>query len=298
METSSAPAAAEQVVEDLTETMQTLSHTDFVTLWSSFKQTLIDLLPSLTTAVIIFVIGYLLIHFIVKFTHRILTHSKADPALHHFVLSALRISLYIFLAIIITSLLIPRAIGGMVATLSIFGLAISLAVKDSLANLSGGISLLFTKPFSQGDFVTIDSLEGTVQDIRLNYTVLSTIDNKRIHIPNGDVAKAKITNFTSQPNRRLDLNFPIGYRNDFEEGKRIINSLLEQHQMALHDPEPIVRVMELGDSAVVIGCRVWVSTADYWSLKYDLLEQVKTAFDVAGISIPYSQLDVHVKNLP
>jgi len=174
--------------------------------------------------------------------------------------------------------------------MSVLGLAVSLAIQDSLSNLAGGISVLFTKPFSIGDYVDIGSSEGTVQDIRLNYTVIKTVDNKVVHVPNGDVAKAQITNFTSEPTRRLDLDFSIGYNDDFALAQRLISGIIAQHPQALADPEPIVRMVGHGESAVVIGCRVWCATPDYWNLKFDLLEQVKEQFDRNGISIPFNRL--------
>ena len=115
-----------------------------------------------------------------------------------------------------------------------------------------------------------------------------------MHIPNGDVAKAEIVNFTYEPTRRLDLVFSIGYGDDFEKAKRIIRGALGDNPLAHRDPEPVVRMSEHGDSAIKIACRVWVDTPDYWTLNFDLLEEVKRRFDAEGISIPYNQMDVHL----
>lgn len=286
---------ASSVADEVNETIQTISSMDLKTLWSVVWDFFVRIFPMLLTAGIIFLVGFLLIRLLMSFSRRLLKRSKIDLTLHHFILSILRICLYVVLAITVLSILLPDAVAGLIATLSIFGLAISLAVKDSLANLAGGISVLFTKPFALGDYVSIGSTEGNIKEIRLNYTILSTIDNKIIHIPNGDVSKAQIINFTNEPTRRLDLVFSIGYHDDFEEAKQIIRDLLAAHPLALTEPEPVVRMLEQGTSSIHLTCRVWVNTPDYWSLRFDLLEQVKTSFDKVGISIPFQQLEVNLR---
>ncbi|HJF56494.1 mechanosensitive ion channel family protein [Anaerotruncus colihominis] len=258
----------------------------------------LDLLPKLLTAALILLVGIILVRWAAKFARNLLKHSRLDVTLHNFIVSILSALLYILLAIIVVTVLVPSAAGSLITMFGVFGLAVSLAVKDSLANLAGGMSVLFTKPFALGDYVNINGNEGTVQEIRLNYTVIKTVDNKLVHIPNGDVAKAEITNFTAQETRRLDLVFSIGYDDDFEQAKKIIREIVHDNPLAHSDPEPIVRMVEHGDSAIRIGCRVWVDTADYWTLNYDLLEEVKRRFDAAGIHIPYNQLEIAIRREP
>ena len=258
----------------------------------------LDLLPKLLTAALILLVGIILVRWAAKFARNLLKHSRLDVTLHNFIVSILSALLYILLAIIVVTVLVPSAAGSLITMFGVFGLAVSLAVKDSLANLAGGMSVLFTKPFALGDYVNINGNEGTVQEIRLNYTVIKTVDNKLVHIPNGDVAKAEITNVTAQETRRLDLVFSIGYDDDFEQAKKIIREIVHDNPLAHSDPEPIVRMVEHGDSAIRIGCRVWVDTADYWTLNYDLLEEVKRRFDAAGIHIPYNQLEIAIRREP
>lgn len=258
----------------------------------------LDLLPKLLTAALILLVGIILVRWAAKFARNLLKHSRLDVTLHNFIVSILSALLYILLAIIVVTVLVPSAAGSLITMFGVFGLAVSLAVKDSLANLAGGMSVLFTKPFALGDYVNINGNEGTVQEIRLNYTVIKTVDNKLVHIPNGDVAKAEITNFTAQETRRLYLVFSIGYDDDFEQAKKIIREIVHDNPLAHSDPEPIVRMVEHGDSAIRIGCRVWVDTADYWTLNYDLLEEVKRRFDAAGIHIPYNQLEIAIRREP
>lgn len=296
METAStdvqaAASAAADVINDAVETLAS----DPVTFWSQAKDYfLTSVAPKLIMIVIICLVGLFLIRLIMAFLKKLFERSKLDSSLHVFTLSMIRIALFILLGITVLAVASPSAATGLIATMGIFGLAISLAVKDSLSNLAGGLSVLFTRPFALGDYVTIGSAEGTVKEIRLNYTLLATVDNKIIHIPNGDVAKALITNFTGVEKRRLDLEFSIGYQDDFERAKAIISDILRKNPKALQDPEPVVRMVEHGSSAIVLCCRVWVNTADYWPLNFNLHEQVKKEFDSAGISIPYNQLDVHL----
>ena len=150
------------------------------------------------------------------------------------------------------------------------------------------------RPFSIGDYVEIGASEGTVGEIGLVHTILHTIDNKKVYIPNADVSAARITNYTAEATRRLDLVFSISYQDNIELAKETILEVLRQNPLARQEPAPLVRVCAYSSSSVDIACRVWVDTADYWTLNYDLFEQVKLAFDAAGISIPFQQVDLHV----
>ncbi|MBE6907928.1 MAG: mechanosensitive ion channel family protein [Ruminococcaceae bacterium] len=282
------------VTQEAVDALKSLAEMPGTTRWDYLWDGFIKLLPKLFTAAGILIIGIILIRLLLRLTRKMLQKSKLDPTLHHFMLSIFGICLYLVLGTMVLATLVPDAVGGLIALMSVFGLAISLAVKDSLANLAGGISVLFTKPFALGDYVQINSTEGTVEEIRLNYTVLKTFDNKVVHIPNGDVAKAQIVNFTCEPTRRLDITFSISYYDDFQKAQELIQTAASAHPMALDDPEPSVRVSEYASSAMLICCRVWCKTPDYWTLKFDLLEEVKRIFDQNGITIPHDQLDVHI----
>ena len=286
LDTVGAGSAAEGIQEVVSE----IVGMDTPNRWRFLLEGLKRLAPKLLTIVLILLIGTLLIRMVIRVSRRLLEKSKLEVTLHSFILSIFKICLYTLLGILALTILIPDAIGWVVALMSVFGLAVSLAIQESLSNLAGGISVLFTKPFSIGDYVDIGGREGTVQDIRLNYTVIKTVDNKVVHVPNGDVAKAQITNFTSEPMRRLDLDFSIGYEDDFALAQKLVTEMIAQHPQAYADPEPIVRMVGHGESAVVLGCRVWCATPDYWNLKFDLLEQVKEQFDRNGISIPFNRL--------
>ena len=176
--------------------------------------------------------------------------------------------------------------------MSILGLAVSLSVKDSLSNLAGGLTILGTKPFKVGDYVEIGETGGTVQEIGLVYTKLTTIDNRRILMPNSLVVDAQVTNYTTEPLRRVDLTVSASYDAPVEKVKQTIQGVLKDHDKILLDPPPFARLSGYGDSAMEYTIRVWCENGDYWTVYHDLLEEIKTAFDREHISIPYPHLEV------
>ncbi len=186
---------------------------------------------------------------------------------------------------------------GLTALVASFGVAAGLAVNGALSNFAGGVIILFTRPFKVDDYIEIeDSVSGTVEDIQIVCTKLRTPDNKVIYVPNGTLSNSNIINYSEKSTRRVDFDFTISYENDFETAKSIIREICEAHSMILRDPEPTIRVSNHADSSIVIATRVWVESENYWTVKFDILEAVKSAFDKNGITIPYNQLDVHVKN--
>lgn len=186
---------------------------------------------------------------------------------------------------------------GLTALVASFGVAAGLAVNGALSNFAGGVIILFTRPFKVDDYIEVEeSVSGTVEDIQIVCTKLRTPDNKVIYVPNGTLSNSNIINYSEKPTRRVDFDFAISYDNDFEKAKAVVKAVCESHTMVLGDPQPLIRVSEHGQSSVNITARVWVKSDDYWTVKYDILEAVKSAFDESGITIPYNQLDVHVKN--
>ncbi len=183
----------------------------------------------------------------------------------------------------------------LLALVSIFGLAISLSVKDSLANLAGGFTILSTHPFKVGDYVEIGSTGGTIREIGMVYTKLATLDNRIILMPNNAVVDAEVTNYSAEDLRRVDLVVTASYDAPVEQVKRTIAGVVERHELTLSDPAPFIRLLNYGDSALEYAVRVWCANADYWTVYHDLLEQIKEAFDAERISIPYPQMEVAVK---
>ncbi len=186
---------------------------------------------------------------------------------------------------------------GITALVTSLGVCAGLAVNGALANLAGGVLIIFTRPFKVDDYIEVekDGISGTVEDIHIVYTKLRTPDNKVIYIPNGTLSNSSIINYSEKDTRRVDFLFSVAYESDFEAAKELIYNICTSHELTLDDPAPLVRVCEHGDSSVDITARVWVKSDDYWTVKWDILESSKKAFDESGIEIPYNKLDVNVK---
>lgn len=174
------------------------------------------------------------------------------------------------------------------------GLAIGLALKDSLSNFASGIMLILFKPFKAGDFVTAGGITGTVQHISIFNTILHTPDNQKIIAPNSSITNSIITNINANPTRRVDLLIGISYDDDIKKAKAILETLVKSDSRILQEPTPLIAVSELAESSVNLLVRSWVNTADYWGVYFDLTEKVKLQFDKENISIPYPQRDVHL----
>jgi small conductance mechanosensitive channel len=174
------------------------------------------------------------------------------------------------------------------------GLAIGLALKDSLSNFAAGVMLVLFRPFRVGDYVTVGGVSGTAKEISIFNTLLTTPDNQQIIVPNGKVMGDVIINVTKHPNRRIDLVVGIGYEDDIKKAKEIMEKVVKEHENVLADPAPQVAVCELGDSSVNFVVRPWTETANYWPTRFALIENIKIALDGAGISIPFPQRDVHL----
>ena len=184
---------------------------------------------------------------------------------------------------------------GLTALVASFGVCIGLAVNGALSNVAGGVLILVTRPFRVDDFIEAQGVSGTVEDIHMVCTKVRTGDNKVVYLPNGALANGNIINYSEKDTRRVDFTFSIGYGDDFEHAKKIVSDICSAHELVLKDPAPMVRVSEHGASSINLVTRVWVNSADYWTVHFDILEAVKAAFDKEGIEIPFNQLDVHVK---
>jgi len=178
------------------------------------------------------------------------------------------------------------------------GLVVGLALQDSLSNVASGLMILINRPFDVGDVVSSGGVIGTVHQMNLVSTTFRTFDNQTIHVPNNEIWNNVITNITANPTRRVDLEFGIGYSDNFDHAEQIIEEVVREHDLVLDDPAPVVVTHALADSSVNIVCRPWVRTSDWWQVKTDLTREVKRRFDAAGISIPFPQRDVHVYHEP
>lgn len=265
------------------------------TFFSSILQKIQDAIPTILVAVVVFIIGALLAKLLQKAIQRGMKRSNIDDTAIGFFQSLIRVILYTVLLVICLSILnVPMS--SIVAVIGAAGLAIGLALQNSLSNLAGGFIILFSKPFKAGDYIETSGVSGTVESVGILYTRIITPDNKTVYIPNGTVSGSVISNYTEKKLRRLDLEFSISYESDFDKARALILQIVEGSALALKEPAPLVRMGRQDDSAIIIFTYVWVDSADYWELRYTLLETVKKQFDANGISIPFPQVDVH--NIP
>lgn len=250
-------------------------------------------LPSLILAAFILIFGLLIIKLIKKFTGRIIDKGNIDKTAGGFLKSFIKVILDTILIIVILNTLgVPMA--SIIAVVGAAGLALSLALQQSLSNVAGGFIILFSKPFKAGDIIEISDVTGKVENISILYTKIISFDNKVSYIPNGIISNAKITNRTEKSMRRLDLSYSIGYDSDYKKAKELITSVLKESKNAVMTPEPLIGIAEHGDSAIKIDVKVWTYTNKYYDLQYELNEKIKDIFDENGINIPYNQLDVHI----
>ncbi len=262
-----------------------------------------DSIPGLITfglkvlaALVAFFVGRLVIRWIRKIVRRSFERSGADKGVEQFVDSLLKYGLYALLVFsLISSLGFDTT--SVAAVLASGGVAIGLALQGSLSNFAGGVLILLLKPFVVGDYIIEDTngKEGTVKEIQIFYTKLSTIDNKTIVIPNGMLTNNSITNATAKDERQLDLRVSISYDADIRQAKSVIENLLIKDECIIKNEQINVFVHELADNAVVLGIRAWVKNEEYWETRWRLLEEIKLLLDENGIEIPYPQMTVHMQ---
>jgi len=244
---------------------------------------------------VLFLIGRMLVKWIRKIVRRSMEHANADKGVMQFIDSFLKFGLYALMLFFIATWLGVEA-SSIAALLASCGVAIGLALQGSLSNLAGGILILLLKPFVVGDYIIEDSgkNEGTVKEIQIFYTKLSTMDNKIIVIPNGTLANNTLTNVTARPERQLELRVGISYDADIKKAKDLLLQVALSNPSVIQEEEYGVYVDDLADSAVILILRVWVQTEAYKKTRWQLLEDIKYTYDEHGIEIPYNQLTVHV----
>ena len=258
--------------------------------------TLKSWLPGLTRlgyrilmAALILLIGFRVAGMVRKMLEKSFTRMEMEISLKKFLLSMVY-AMVCGLSIFIAADKLGISSASIIAILGSAGLAISLSMQNMLGNFAGGVIILLMKPFKVGDYIICGQEEGTVAAIGLVYTTLNTMDNKQIVLPNGNLSNTSLTNVTAQEKRRLELKVGISYQSDLKKAKDILYGLFEAHPLIKKDQDLIVFVDQLGESSVVIGARGWVETGNYWSVKWELTEKVKLAFDEAGIEIPFRQI--------
>lgn len=242
-------------------------------------------------AIVIFVVGRWLAKLLTHWCANVIKR-KADPTLVDFCSNVLYGTL--LAAVIIAALdRLGVRTTSLLALLGAAGLAVGLAVKDSLGNFASGVMLIAFRPFRAGDFVQLGGEMGTVENVRIFHTLLKTPNGQALWIPNGNITNGNITNFSSKPTRRVDLTIGVSYEDDLRKVRRVLEEILKAEPRILEEPAPQILVTELADSSVNFKVRPWTKTDDWWATTCDLTEAIKLAFDENGITIPYPQRDVH-----
>lgn len=262
-------------------------------IWEWLQTNGLEFFWSLVGAVVVYILGKIIKGYIAKATDALMQKSSLDETVRTFLGKIIRITLTAVLWIIVLSTLgfNPESL---LVVLGGASLAVGLALKDNLSNLAGGVMMLVLKPFKKGDFIDGAGQSGTVEEIRIFYTVMKTPTNELILVPNGALAGSVIKNYSAFETRRLDLVFGIGYNDDIDKAKALLNELIKKDERILADPAPAVLVTELADSSVNFTIRLWVKGGDFWPTRFDMIEAVKKTFDDNGVSIPFPQRDVHM----
>lgn len=250
----------------------------------------------LLPAIIALLIGVVAAKVICGLFDKLLAKSKLETSLHAFLRSIFHIIIYVIVALIVAGTL-GFNVSSLVALLSVVSLAFSLAVQGALANIAGGIQILSARPFRVGDFVELDNVSGTVEEIRMVYTVISTIDNKRVFVPNSDVAAACITNYTAEGKRRVDVVFSVAYGSDIDTVKAALRRCADVDTV-LKEPEVFVGLQAYKDSCIEYVVRAWCKTEDYWPTYFAIQENAQGVFEAAGIEMTYPHLNVHLEQSP
>ena len=245
------------------------------------------------SAVIAAVVSLVVIKVLTGVLARALGRSKLDPPLQTLLRNVLKGALWSVAVIIVLGCL-DIEVTSLVAVLSVIGLAFSLALQNFLSNIAGGMQLLASHPFKLGDYVDAGGCSGTVTEIGMFYTKLTTPDNKLVQLPNSTIVSANITNYSAQPTRRVELKVSAGYDAPTERVIALLTRMAADHPLVLDDPEPAVHVDEYGDNAIRYVMRVWTANADYWTVYFDLTDGFKAAFDGAGIEMTYPHVNVHM----
>jgi small conductance mechanosensitive channel len=246
-------------------------------------------------ALAIFIVGRWIAKWITSMVRRVMTKASMDEMLVRFLGNI--VYTVLLLAVVMAALdHLGIQTTSLLAVFGAAGLAIGLALKDSLGNFSSGVMLILFRPFKVGDFIEAGGTSGVVEEVRMFATMFRTGDNREVIVPNSQIYSGTIINYSARATRRIDMVFGIGYGDDMAKAKQIIEDIMKQDERILADPAPAIALGELGDNSVNFNVRPWVNSGDYWPVRADMLEKVKLAFDANGISIPYPQRDVHIHN--
>lgn len=260
---------------------------------NQINQIVLEYGPKLIGAIAVWIIGGWVIKALTNRFNKMLEKRETDESLKPFLKSLVGSLLKVLLIITVLGMLGVQ-MTSFIAILGAAGLAVGLALSGTLQNFAGGVMILIFKPFKVGDVIEAQGFLGKVSEIQIFNTILKTPDNKTIIIPNGGLATSSMTNYTTEPTRRVDWTFGIGYGDDVDKAKEVIKGLCDQDPRILKDPELFIAVSALADSSVNFAVRAWINADDYWNVFFEMNEKVYKSFDLEGLNIPFPQMDVHL----
>lgn len=261
--------------------------------WDDVVKFVISKAPLLLGAIIIVVVGFVLSNLVGKLVVKGMRARGIDPSIHTFIKTI--VVLLLKFAVILSALSTMNVdVNSFIAAIGAAGITAGLGLQASVSQFASGIQILINHPFKSGDYIDLGTVSGKVHEIKMMYTELITVDNKRVIVPNSHITGSNIINYNSESKRRIDLVFGISYDADIAKAKEVIAQTVRKNELILTDPEPIIAVSAQAASSVNISCLVWCHTDDYWNVFYYMQEAVKLAFDENKIAIPYDQLDVHI----
>ena len=271
---------------------------DWQQIWQTVQEWLTNTGIKILVAIVILIISFTIINWlskkVAKRGKKLEDTKKVDKTIYRTLSYVIKIGLKILVVIGLIGYLGINT-GGITALIASLGVGVGMAVNGTLSNLAGGVLILITRPLKVDDYIAACGYEGTVEDILICHTKLRTSDNKVVYLPNGKLSSSEIVNYSEKDMRRVDIVFSVSYADDFEKAKTVILEVAKNNPIVLNDPAPSVRMSAQSESSIDLTAKIWCKNDDYHALKADMLENVKIAFDNNGISIPYPQLDVHVK---
>jgi len=267
-------------------------------MWREFLDSLLrksmDVGLRLILAIILLIVGLKLANFLVRRIAKGKGFAKLDVSVQSFFRSGMTILLKT-LVVVSAAIVLGLPTTAFVTAIASCGVAVGLALQGSLSNLAGGIMILIFKPFQVGDYIEAQGYEGTVKSISIFYTKLVTYDNKGVTLPNGTLTNNPMRNFTSEPTRRVDLEFSVAYGSDGDLVKTVLLQKADEHPLVLQDPAPFACLVRQETSALIFQLRVWCNTPDYWTVYFELQEGIKAVLDQHKIYVPYNQMDIHIR---
>ena len=291
------PDPSDTLAVEISETIHKLSTMSGHDIFASVTESVIKWGLKVLAAILLYLLGAWIIRRVKKLLRKVFTKRKVDPSLATFTVSFVNISLTVILFIVVVSILgVPTST--FAALLAAGGLAVGMALSGTLQNFAGGVMLLLFKPFKVGDYIDANGFSGTVDAINITSTQIHTVDNKIVHLPNGSVANSNIQNYSTSELRRVDWNISVSYGDDVEKGIALLKDYLSKDPRVLDTPEPpFAALSQLGDSAIILTARAWTKNSDYWDLYFDINKLIYEDFPKQGMTFPYPQLDVHVRNV-